>query len=254
MKRQPLWFFGLGLIFVVGQQSHLPNAHALTAAEVVVKKSIADTMTPEQLAAYKEQVAAYFTQHPPSPSIIFNTPNDVCTGATHEIDPTLPFGPTADTTVGANDNFDLPTDENSPTCTAAPTCTGGGLPANLPRGAIYTGTGTGPDRAWRIRTDVNCTLTINAAPTGGQDLALIVYEPTCSSLLSDCACVDDTGSAATAESVTLSAVAGTDYFIVVDGYDMDGAPPPPSEGPYTLAVTGTGCALVPVELQQFGVE
>jgi hypothetical protein len=241
--------FGIGLLFMVAQQ---PTAHALTADEVVVKKVIADTMTPEELAAYKVRLAANFSHLPPPSSVLPQTPSDTCAAATREIDPTLPFGPVADTTVGATNNFDLPHDETDPTCTAATTCTGGGLPASLPRGAIYTGTGTAPDRAWRIRTNANCNLTITMDPTSTHDLALIVYQPTCSSSLADCACVDDTGGDGTAESVTLSAVAGTEYFIVVDGYSSVG-PPGPS-GPYTLGIAGAGCALVPVELQQFSVE
>jgi hypothetical protein len=249
MKQGNLWLFGISVLFVVGQQS---NAHALTADEVLVKKAIADTMTPEELAAYKARLAANFSQHPPRPPVIPQTPADICTAATPEIG-ALPYGPIADTTVGANDNFDLPADTTAPTCTASSACTGAGPGGSLPRGAIYTGTGTAPDRAWRIRTDANCTLTINMDPTSTQDLALIVYQANCSSSLADCACVDDTGVGGAAESVTLNAVAGTDYFIVVDGYSTGGTPPGPS-GPYTLQVAGTGCNLVPVELQKFSVE
>jgi uncharacterized repeat protein (TIGR01451 family) len=242
MKRTNWSIIGVSLAFILGQQA---TAHAMTADEVKVKQAIADTMTPEELAAYKERVAAYFTQHPPNPSVIFNSPGDICTAATYETG-SLPYGPIADTTVGAADNFDLngpSQDASAPTCIAAPTCTGGVASSSGPRGAIFTGTGTGPDRAWKIRTNTNCTLTITMDPTGGEDLGLIVYQPTCSSLLSDCACVDDTGAGGVAESVTLDAVAGTDYFIVVDGYSLGAIPPGPS-GPYTLQVTGAGCNLV----------
>lgn len=251
MRRTNWWMIGVSLAFIMGQHA---IAHAMTADEVKVKPAIADTMTPEELAAYKERVAAYFTQHPPNPSIIFNSPGDGCTAATHEFG-ALPYGPIADTTVGATDNFDLPPDITAPTCTAAPTCTGGVDGSSGPRGAIFAGTGTGPDRAWKIRTNANCTLTITMDPTGSLDLALIVYHPACSSSLSDCACVDDTGVGGVAESITLDAVAGTDYFIVVDAYSP-GVPTPGPSGPYTLQVTGTGpgCALVPVELQRFSVE
>lgn len=248
MKLGNLWVLGISLLLIVGQQS---NLHALTADEVVVKKTIADTMTPAELAAYKARLAANFSNHPSPSSIISQTPADICTAATHEI-ASLPYGPIADTTVGATDNFDLPTDVTAPTCTAASACTGAGPAGSLPRGAIYAGTGTGPDRAWRIRTNANCDLTITMDPTEA-DLALIVYQANCSSSLADCACVDDTGVGGVAESVLLSAVAGTDYFIVVDGYSTGGTLPGPS-GPYTLQVTGSGCSLVPVELQQFHVE
>jgi hypothetical protein len=249
MKSRRNWgLLGLSVLFMVGQQS---ISYALTADEVRVKKAIADTMTREELAAYKEQVADYFSQHPPSPTVITQTPADICSAATPEIDPVLPYGPVPDTTVGATDNFDLPTDTAAPTCTASTNCNGDGSAGSLPRGSIYTGTGTAPDRAWRIRTSANCNLTITMDPTGAQDLALIVYQANCSSSLADCACVDDTDTGGVAESVTLGAVAGTDYFIVVDGYSTGG--PPPS-GPYTLHVAGAGCALVPVELQKFSVE
>jgi hypothetical protein len=248
MSWKNLGLLGLSVLLVVRQQS---ISYALTAEEVVVKQAIAETMTPEELAAYKARVADYFSRYPSSPTAIPNLPADTCAAATPQIDPALPHGPIADTTVGATNNFDLPADIVAPTCTAATSCTGDGRPESLPRGSIYTGTGPGPDRAWRIRTSANCNLTITIDPTGPADLALIVYQPTCSSLLADCACVDDTGSSGAAESVTLSAVAGTDYFVVVDGYSVGG---PPSSGPYTLQVAGVGCALVPVELQQFSVE
>ncbi len=249
MKSRRNWgLLGLSVLFMVGQQS---ISYALTAEEVVVKQAIAETMTPEELAAYKARVADYFSRHPSSLPVIPQLPADICTAATPEIDPALPYGPIADTTVGATDHFDLPPDVAAPTCTATTSCNGDGRPGSLPRGSIYTGTGLGPDRAWRIRTSANCNLTITMDPTGAQDLALIVYQANCSSSLADCACVDDTGRGGVAESVTLGAVAGTDYFIVVDGYSTGG---PPVSGPYTLQVAGTGCALVPVELQKFSVE
>lgn len=248
MKRGNFWLLGVGVsLFLVGQQS---NVHALSPDKVRVKKAIADTMTPAELTAYRARLAANFSNIPQP-----QTPADICTAATPEIG-SLPFGPIADTTVGATDNFDLPADTTAPTCTASSACTGAGPAGSLPRGAIYTGTGTAPDRAWRIQTSANCTLNITMDPTGAQDLALIVYQSSCSSLLSDCACVDDTGVGGVAEAVSLDAVAGTEYFIVVDGYSTGGTPPGPS-GPYTLAVTettATGCSFVPVELQKFSVE
>ncbi|MBK8434170.1 MAG: hypothetical protein IPL28_24055 [Chloroflexi bacterium] len=67
-----------------------------------------------------------------------------------------------------------------------------GLAVDPPRGAIYTGTGTGPDRAFSIATDQSCTSNC-CDRTGAQDLSLIVYESVCSSSLNDCVVVDDTG-------------------------------------------------------------
>ena len=71
---------------------------------------------------------------------------------------------------------------------------------------IYPGTGVGPDRAYHIRTDAACNLTITMDPTDvgpdADDLALIVYQSACSDSLSDCVCVDDTGVGGVAEVVT----------------------------------------------------
>ncbi len=228
---------------------------AIDTSDIHVKKAIADTLTPDQLQAYKvrlaqRKAAGVFDRL----RNVVRTPGDTCSAATFELG-SLPYppAPAADTTVGATDNFDLPPDTTNPTCTASTTCTGGGPVGAAPRGGIYTGTGTAPDRAWRIRTDANCNLTINMDPTAAQDLALIIYQATCSNLLSDCVCVDDDGVGGATESVLLNAVAGTDYFIVVDGYSTGGTPPGPS-GPYTLQITGAGCNLVPVELQSIAID
>jgi hypothetical protein len=233
----------------------LAPSQAATAADVRVKKAIADSMTPEQLAAYKELLAArvnvgVFDRNAKGNGVGL-TPGDTCTAATPEVGP-LPYSPAADTTVGQTDNFDLPADAEAPTCTAASTCTGGGPVGSLPAGAIYTGTGTGPDRAYSLTTSANCNLTITMDPTSTQDLALILYQSTCSSSLADCVCVDDTDLGGVAESVALSASAGVNYFAVIDGYSSGATPPGPS-GPFTLSVTGTGCTLVPVELLDFTI-
>lgn len=226
----------------------------LDTSHIRVKRAIAETLTPEQLEAYKQRLARNFArlaQTPSAPAPGADAPGDTCPAATFNC---VPFPvPIGDTTVGAADNYDLPPDTVTPTCTALSSCTGGGGAGSLPRGAIYTGTGTGPDRAWRIRTDANCDLTITATPQSGWDLALIVYQATCSNLLSDCACVDDTDLGGGAETVLLNAVAGTDYFVVIDAYSTGGTPPGPS-GAYTLGITGAGCTLCPVELQRLSIE
>lgn len=220
-------------------------ARAIDTSWVQVKKAIAETMTPEQLEAYKVRLAENFAaarQASLAKVLGQFTPGDTCAAATYEVG-TLPWGPTADTTVGAVDDYDLPPDVAAPTCTAPTSCTGAGPAGSLPRGAIYTETGTAPDRAFKIRTDANCDLTITMDPTGAEDLSLIVYEAACSSNLADCVCVDDTGVGGVAESVVLNAVAGTDYFVVVDGYSTGGTPPGPA-GPFTVQIAGAGCQLV----------
>lgn len=231
---------------------------AIDTSGIFVKRGIAEKMTPEQLQAYKENLARLraagaFDRAPAGPNV-GRTPGDICSAATFEIGAT-PYGPIADTTVGATDNYDLPPDVTNPTCTAAVTCTGTGPAGSLPRGAIYTGTGTGPDRGWRIKTNIACNLTISMDPTGAEDLALLTYLANCTSSLADCACVSDVGVGGQTETVQLTTVAGTEYFIVVDGYSAGGTPPGPS-GPYTVTVTSTtvGCQLVPVELQQISIE
>ena len=118
----------------------------------------------------------------------------------------VPFNDAA-TTVGATDNYDLPADTTSPTVTGCPTCTGTGAGpvGSLPRGGVYTGTGTGPDVAYRISyATANNNMTVTMDPTGAQDLSLIVYTNVCSSLLADAIVVDDTGAGGVAESVTIS--------------------------------------------------
>ena len=253
MKRTIVVALGVGLALGLVGTIH---AQSVNASRLPVKKAIADTMTSEQLAAYRERLAqairAGRLQGPGAKAgSAILTPGDTCAAATPEVS-TLPFGPAADTTVGATDDFDLPADVTNPTCTAAGTCTGAGPAGSLPAGAIYTGTGTGPDRAYRIITSANCTLTVTMDPTSTQDLALIVYQSTCSSSLADCLCVDDTGVGGVAESVALSAVAGVTYFLLTDGYSTGATPPGPS-GPYTMSVAGAGCTLVPVELLDFEI-
>lgn len=210
-----------------------PGAAAAQPA-VHVKKAVAATMTPEELADYTARLAATLA----SRRTVAPLPADTCDESTFETSE-LPYGPVSDTTAGQTDDYDLPPDTTAPTCTAATECLG----APSGRGNVYTGTGVGPDRAYRIRTDAACDLTITVDPTDSTDLALIVYEGGCSNDLADCACVDDTGVGGAAETVTLSAVANTDYFIVVDGYSVGAAAPGPS-GPFTLSITGDGCSLV----------
>lgn len=250
MKRVALVLVA-GIVFSAGlavAQSDNPQVH--------VKKAIADRMTPDELAAYKRSLEERVfekrnTALAHTSGVGVMTPADLCTAATYEIS-ALPFNPAADTTVGMVDNYDLPATVTNPTCLAATTCTGTGQAGSLPRGSIYTGTGTGPDKAYRIRTSANCTLSITMDPTSTQDMALIVYQGLCSNSTADCVCVSDSGIGGGVETVSLSAVAGLDYFIVVDGYSAGGTPPGPS-GPFTLAVIGTGCTLLPVDLQKFSV-
>lgn len=208
---------------------------------VRIKQAIAETLTPAELEERRERLARFMaTQAAQPPRVGAN----ICGDATNEIG-ALPFGPLNATTVGSTDNYDLPADTTAPTCTAVATCTGAGPAGSLPRGAIYTGTGTGPDFAHRLRTNQACDITITMDPTGSEDMALIMYPATCSSALADCGCVDDTGVGGVAEQITMTTVANTDFFVVADGYSTGATPPGPA-GPFTLSVTSTtpGCQFV----------
>ncbi len=95
------------------------------------------------------------------------TAGDTCVDASASpLVGTLPIGAFADTTVGQTDNYDLPADTTNPTCAAPTNGTGGGVAGSLPRGSIYTGTGTAPDRAFSFTTSQSCTLQITMDPTG----------------------------------------------------------------------------------------
>jgi hypothetical protein len=164
------------------------------------------------------------------------------TQATATVITALPFNDVG-TTVGKVDDYKLPPDTTAPTLTAncATIANGAGPAGSLPRGAVYAGTGVGADGVYRMGfTAGNAdTLTITMTPTGGQDLALVVYCNTASNLLSDGLVVDDTGGPNAAESVTVGGITpGTQLIVVVDGYSSTGAPGP--SGPYTLSVTSTG--------------
>jgi len=246
------------LLGVVAAGTVPAKAQDIDVDALPVRKAIADRMTPDELHAYRLKLAQAIRegrlQRPVRPLEAPLTPADTCTAATHEIG-SLPFN-SSDTTVGMTDDYDLPPDNTDPTCTASTNCTGGGVAGCGPRGCIYTGTGTAPDRAYRIRVSAPCDLTVAGTPTAPPpnewDLALIVYQTQCSSSLADCVCVDDSDFAETTESVLLNAVPGLDYFIVIDGYSSGGAPPGPT-GPFDLSVSGTGCVLVPAELLDFKV-
>jgi len=210
-------------------------------SSILVKKKIADTMTPEQLQAYKERIARNLASR--RRALVLprtggpETPADTCPAATPESG-TLPYNPPADTTVGATDDYNI-----TGACTASSTpCVGGGPPGGPVRGMTYLGTGLGPDRAYHIKTDANCDLTITMTPQTSVDLALMVFQPTCQNAGSGCLCIDDTAIGGGFEEVLLSAVAGTDYFIVVDGYSPEGGPL--AAGPFTLSIAGNGCSLV----------
>lgn len=148
---------------------------------------------------------------------------DLCTAASAT--PVNPFTASS-TTVGAVNNYDIAT-----TCGVAQT--------------LFAGTGASLDVAYSVVTDANCSVTVAADPTGTNwDLALYVLNApaaACTQLpaLADPQCItmDDDGASNATETVTWSAVAGTEYFVIVDGFNA-------ANGTFDLTITGTGCNLV----------
>lgn len=158
---------------------------------------------------------------------------DLCT--TPSPTPVNPFM-VSSTTVGATNNYDIAT-----TCGVAQT--------------VFAGTGASLDVAFGVTTDANCSVTVSADPTGTNwDLALFVLQApgaACTQVptLADAQCVtmDDDGASNTTETATWAATAGTEYFVIIDGFNA-------ATGTFDLTITGTGCNLVPVELQSFEVD
>ena len=195
--------------------------------------------TAAALIASKEIIIADNRRSDPTRSSRLLVGGDTCGSATAI--GAFPYNDTG-TTVGATDNYDLPTAFTAPTVTGCPACnaTGGGPPEAAPRGGVFLGTGTGPDVAYSITfTSSNNSIDVTLTPTGSDDLALIVYTDVCSNALPDAIVVDDDNAGGEAEHVVISNMPAGTYNIVVDAYSTGGTPPGPS-GPYSISVTGTG--------------
>lgn len=149
--------------------------------------------------------------------------------------PVNPFT-VSSTTVGATNNYDIGT-----VCGTGQT--------------LFGGTGASLDLAYGVTTDADCSVTVNADPTGTSwDLALYVLQApgaACTQVptLADSQCVtmDDNGGGNITETVTFNATAGTQYFVIVDGFNT-------ATGTFDLSITGTGCNLTPVKLQQYSID
>lgn len=157
----------------------------------------------------------------------------------------LPFTDSG-TTTGATDNYDLVGDAvtGGPTGCPSPTCeaTSGTFPD---RGYAYTGTGTGPDVAYKIAfiqpTSLQITLDPSDAAPNADDLAIIVYDATCgNSATTAIVMADNAGSgnppdlADNSEQVTFTLMPAGIYNIVVDGYSAAGDPI--TSGAYSINV------------------
>lgn len=130
------------------------------------------------------------------------------------------------TTVGATNNYDIAT-----VCGSGQT--------------LFGGTGASLDVAFGVVTDANCSVTVSGDPTGTSwDLALYVLQApgaACTALpaLADAQCItmDDNGGGNTTETVTFAATAGTEYYVIVDGFNT-------ATGTFDLNISGAGCNLV----------
>ncbi|TDR37833.1 hypothetical protein DFR29_1237 [Tahibacter aquaticus] len=214
----------------------LPGAAALAQNPVNLDgyKAQYPTATPAVRSALDQALAAQYS----AISSTWPVPNgpvegDVCTPASPA--PVNPFT-ISSTTLGATNNYDIAT-----TCGVGQT--------------LFAGTGASLDVAYGVVTDQNCSVTVSADPTGTNwDLALYVLAApgaACTALptLADPQCItmDDDGASNTTETVTFNAVAGTQYFVIIDGFNA-------ATGTFDLNITGTGCNLVPVSLQSFSVD
>jgi hypothetical protein len=210
------------------------SASAQDPVDLETFKARYSTMSAAEIAAHegalaKELQSAQSTWARPKGPV----QGDVCTAAAPG--PVNPFTVSA-TTIGATNDYDIAT-----VCGTGQT--------------LFAGTGASLDLAYSVVTDVDCSVTVSADPTGTSwDLALYVLQApgsACTALptLADAQCttMDDSGGGNVTETVTWNATAGTEYFVIIDGFNA-------ATGTFDLTITGTGCNLVPVELQGFSVD
>ncbi|MEM7584156.1 MAG: hypothetical protein AAF560_12285 [Acidobacteriota bacterium] len=230
--------FAMPLLILVAVLAAPLTAQELPETDL---KAIWPELTPEERAQYEALMAARDARSEPGPSPATDGPvqGDLCTLPDAAV-VVLPYMDSGDTTSAAND-YDLDNTGANGDC-------GSGQ-------FTFTGTGAANEVTYSIETDVDCTLQIDAAPTGGQDLALYVVEDSCNPLPGfvngECIALDDNGGGGTAEGVQINAVAGSIYYVIVDGFNAAGV------GTYDLDISevgATGCNLIPVELQTFGVD
>ena len=120
-----------------------------------------------------------------------------------------------DSTSGRSDNYDP---------VAAETC---------PATGFSLETGQGGDVVYRITPAKSGTVTVFLDSTTDNDLGVYVVSPTCTEgmFAANCIIGDDSGGGGTPEDVTFAVTAGTDYFVVVDGFSGQ-------SGPFNISVTG----------------
>jgi hypothetical protein len=107
-------------------------------------------------------------------------------------------------------------------------------------GVWFPLTGTGPDLAYLIQTDITCNLEVSLDPDSA-DLALYVLSPDCIDENGNCIRVDDAGGMGVAEVVSFTSAVDQPYYVIVDGFNGQ-------SGAFDLDISetsGTGCQLVP---------
>lgn len=220
--------FGLGLLVATagfGQDvdwDHVKeNWDSFTAEEQAVYKDLKITMGKPARAtgAAGQRVIALGQELQPTN----RAPSNQC-GMTPEVS-ALPFSD-MDSTAGATNDYDIDT-------TAIAACDTGFESAAR-------------EQTYLLRVDADCDLTVTESSATFDVVLWAVTD--CNDTDNTCVASSDTGSP---ESFTFSATAGTDYWLIMDGFlDTD------DFGDYTIEVTeatANGCQLVPVELQSFEV-
>jgi hypothetical protein len=198
-------------------------------------KDLYPTLSAAERATYEQALAAELK----AAQARWNEPHgpvqgDLCTAPNPT--PVNPFN-VSSTTVGATNNYDIAT-----VCAT-------------PGQTLFGGTGAALDVAFGVMVDANCTVNVSADPTGASwDLAVYVLQApgaACTQLPSladgQCIVMDDNGGGDVTELLSWPATVGTEYFVIIDGFNA-------ATGTFDLAITGTGCNLVPVELQKFSVD
>lgn len=196
-------------------------------------KELYPTLSKAEKAAYESALQVRYDAAKRQWTITGPVQGDLCT--TPSPTPVNPFM-VSSTTVGATNNYDIAT-----VCGTGQT--------------LFNGTGASLDLAFGVVTDANCSVTAVGDPTGTNwDLAMFVLQApgaACTQLpaLADGQCVtmDDDGGGNVTETVTWAATAGTEYYVIIDGFNT-------ATGTFDLTITGTGCNLVPVELQSLSVD
>jgi hypothetical protein len=218
----------LGLLALAASAATAQQLDLGRYKELYPSLSAAERARYERALAEEARAVAASTPAPLTP-----VAGDLCTPPTPTPE-VLPYN-FSGTTVGFANNYDIATN-----------CGNGQT--------VFAGTGAALDVAYGITTSANCTLTVTGDPTGANwDMAIYVLQApaaACTQLpaLADPQCVgmDDDGGSNVTEVINFAATGGTEYFLVVDGFNA-------ATGTFDISITGTGCTLVPVELQGFTV-